>query len=121
MGHHGGHGPTPTPVANPVSAQPGRQLDAEIVALSGSWLARRAWLLDLLEFVLTLWPGGGGYEPSGKVVVRYRGRERLLFEEPTFERAKEKVERVAMEFETMSLAAWCARYRVPEDFFADEI
>jgi hypothetical protein len=35
--------------------------------------------------------------------------------------AKEKAERVTTEFETLSLSDWCARYEVPEDFFADKI
>lgn len=80
-----------------------------------------AWWLDLLAGGPLEWAGGVGERGSRqtRVVVRYHQREHLLFEETSFESAKSKCERVAQEYESMDLHAWCHRYRVPEQFFID--
>jgi len=76
------------------------------------------WVLDILA-------GGGWWFVSGsgsrqtRVVVRYHGREHLLFEESSFDLAKAKCERIAEEYEAMEPTAWCQRYRVPEEFFGE--
>jgi hypothetical protein len=83
---------------------------------------RWGWIWDLLTLPWTIWHGPAGARASDPtaVIVRYRGRERLLFRVDSFEEAKAKVERVAREYEVMDTADWCERYQVPEDFFADE-
>lgn len=80
-----------------------------------------AWWLDLLAGGPLEWVGGVGERGSGqtRIVVRYNGRERLLFEETSFELAESKCERVAQEYESMDWHAWCQRYGVPEQFFVD--
>jgi hypothetical protein len=81
-----------------------------------------AWWLDFLAGGPVHWFGGVGEERGSRqtrVVVRYHGREHLLFEEIRFELAESKCERVAQEYESMDLRAWCHRYRVPEQFFVD--
>ncbi len=84
---------------------------------SGWWrLAFIAWLVDALSGG-GIWSGGGSR--STRIFVRYRGRQRLLFKEASFETAKEKVERVAAEYEAMDTQEWCKRYRVPKEFFSD--
>jgi hypothetical protein len=79
-------------------------------------LAFIAWLLDALSGG-GQWSGGG--TKSTRVLVRYRGRQKLLFKEASLEVAEEKVERVAAEYEDMDTEEWCKRYRVPKEFFSD--
>jgi hypothetical protein len=62
--------------------------------------------------------GGGGKET--RVVVRYRGKEHLLFRESSLDLAKAKCERIAREYEAMDPHEWCQRYRVPVTFFSAE-
>jgi hypothetical protein len=95
-----------------------RRPQVEIVAVPPAILARKGWLFNVLELAGGLLPGINLSEPT-RVLVRYGDRERLLFREDSFEQAKEKVERVAAEYEALDPHEWCKRYRVPEDFFAD--
>jgi hypothetical protein len=84
-------------------------------------LASVAWWVDLILGGLE-WRGEGIRDSGSRqtrVVVRYHGREHLLFEESPFDVAKGKCERVAQEYESMDCGDWCRRYRVPEQFFAD--
>jgi hypothetical protein len=95
----------------------------EIIAIPPP--VRRGWIAELLLYIVTLpWSLWGGdavsqWDDATRVVVRYRGRERLLFGVASFDEAKVKVERVAREYEEMESAEWRKRYRVPDDFFDD--
>jgi len=96
----------------------------EIIAIPSP--VRRGWIAELLLYIVTLpWSLWGGDAVSGwrddgvRVVVRYRGRERLLFGVASFDEARVKVERVAREYEEMEPGEWRERYRVPDDFFDD--
>lgn len=76
------------------------------------------WLLDVLSGHGWEWLGAGSGGRPTRVVVRYRDQEHPLFEEASFDSAKQKCDRVAHEFETMERQEWCRRYRVPESFFS---
>jgi hypothetical protein len=76
-----------------------------------------AWLVDVLCGDGWGWFGGSGSRPT-RVVVRYRGQEHQLFEEHSFDSAKQKCERVAQEYDAMERRDWCRRYRVPDSFFS---
>jgi hypothetical protein len=98
--------------------QPGRKV-IEIAAVPPP--RRWGWIVDVLTFSWLPWLGpvaARAGDPT-QVVVRYGGRERLLFWVDSLDDAKVKVERVALEYERMNPAEWCERYGVPVDFFAD--
>ena len=80
-------------------------------------LAFVAWTLDVLGGGGWEWLGSGSGGRQTRVVVRYRGKEHLLFKESSFKAAKAKCERVAQEYEVMNPGEWCRRYGVPEAFF----
>ena len=75
------------------------------------------WVLDVLCGHGWGWFGGGSERRPTRVVVRYREKEHPLFEEDSFDSAKQKCERVAQEFEAIERREWCQRYRVPDSFF----
>ena len=76
------------------------------------------WLLEVFSGHGWEWLGAGSGGRPTQILVRYHEREHRLFEESSFDSAKQKCDRVANEFESMDRHDWCQRYRVPESFFS---
>src|SRR5882724_3194494 len=78
------------------------------------------WLLDVLSGGGWQWLGAASGSRPTRVVVQYRGKEHPLFEETSFDLAKQKCERIAHEYEALARDEWCRRYKVPDSFFSPD-